>query len=128
MKNSPSTQRENRSEPTRLSGASDPYDLLALYIFNQAVMDITAFYSESGTLEARQSGRDAIRWIRRCEGNFTDIAKVVSDIRTDLSIETFHQWCLELIYDIQERSKHKSRVRIIKSLTSKRVRKQLHVL
>jgi len=116
MTNLTSIQKESQSEPTRLSGAEDPYALLALYIFNQAIMDITAYYSGMGTLEARRGGRDALRWIRKCEGNFTDIAKVVAEMRDDISIETFHTWCLELIYDIKQSCQQRSRIRIIKKI------------
>lgn len=118
MKNSPSIPKQKFSDPTNLVGANNPVELLYLYIFNQAIMDITSYYSGLGTLEARRSGREAIRWIKNCEGTFPTIATIASNIIPDLGVEGFHKWCLQLIYEIKEsciRSKVK-RIRIIKKL------------
>ena len=118
MKNSASTLKQKFSEPTNLVGANSPVELLYLYIFNQAIMDITSYYSGLGTLEARRSGREAIKWIRNCEGTFPVIATIASDIIPDLSVEGFHKWCLQLIYEIKQSCMKKkiNRIRVIGKL------------
>lgn len=94
-------------------GAADPYSLLMLFVFNQAIMDITAYFGGTGNCTTRKSGREAVTWIKYMRGTFPWVA-----IAANEALEVFHQKSLNLVWEIKNsfiKSKA-TRIRVVHKL------------
>lgn len=86
---------------TRYSRSSvrvdDPYCFLAINIFDEIFRTIECYFYQTGTEEEITEGKRSIRWIKRMEGNFKQLA-----LASGLPLDKFHQLCIWKINKIKQ--------------------------